>query len=134
MPKPCTAKQFAIHGAGLICMEATAMVLEGRISSQDNGIWSDEHIPNLKRIVDFVHTQGGIMGIQLARAGRKAGIRALWAAADLKGNIRDPSGSNVTTNFMVHMGTLFTSSYPLSNERTSMVALSIINPASSSRS
>ena len=78
-------------------MEATAVTPEGRISPQDNGIWSDEHIINLKRIVDFVHAQGGVIGIQLAHAGRKASTRAPWASVDLKNKSRDLTGSHVAT-------------------------------------
>jgi hypothetical protein len=78
-------------------MEATAVTPEGRISPQDNGIWSDEHIPNLKRVVDFVHAQGGVIGIQLAHAGRKASTRAPWASVGLDGKNRDPTGSGVAT-------------------------------------
>jgi 2,4-dienoyl-CoA reductase-like NADH-dependent reductase (Old Yellow Enzyme family) len=78
-------------------MEATAVTPEGRISPQDNGIWSDEHIPNLKRIVDFVHAQGGVIGIQLTHAGRKASTRAPWASMELKGNQKHSTGSDVAT-------------------------------------
>jgi 2,4-dienoyl-CoA reductase-like NADH-dependent reductase (Old Yellow Enzyme family) len=59
-------------GAGLVLMEAAAVVPEGRISPGDLGIWKDEHIPALERIVSFIHSQGGRAGIQLAHAGRKA--------------------------------------------------------------
>src|SRR5664280_58769 len=45
-------------GAGLVMMEAAAVVPEGRISPGDLGIWKDEHIPGLKRIVSFLHSQG----------------------------------------------------------------------------
>jgi hypothetical protein len=62
---------FAISGAGLVLAEATAVEPRGRISPADTGIWSDDHIPAIKRVVDFVHTQGSKMGIQLAHAGRK---------------------------------------------------------------
>jgi 2,4-dienoyl-CoA reductase-like NADH-dependent reductase (Old Yellow Enzyme family) len=61
-------------GAGLIVVEASAVVPEGRISSGDLGIWKDAHVPELRRIVDFVHTQGARAGIQLAHAGRKASM------------------------------------------------------------
>jgi len=81
----------------LISIEATAVTPEGRISPEDNGIWSDDHIPNLKRIVDFVHSQGGVVGIQLAHAGRKASTRAPWAAFDFTGKNRDPTGSDIAT-------------------------------------
>lgn len=65
---------FAAHGAGLVLAEATAVEPRGRISPSDTGIWKDEHIPAIKRVVDFVHNQGGKIGIQLAHAGRKVSI------------------------------------------------------------
>ncbi|KAF9417755.1 hypothetical protein BGZ94_009871 [Podila epigama] len=63
---------FAIHGAGLIIAEASAVEPRGRISPQDAGIWSDDHIHGIKQVADFIHAQGSKMGIQLAHAGRKA--------------------------------------------------------------
>ncbi|KAG0253961.1 hypothetical protein BG011_006045 [Mortierella polycephala] len=69
---------FAMGGAGLILAEATAVVPEGRISPSDTGLWRDEHIPGLKRIVDYVHAQGSKIGIQLAHAGRKASVKAYY--------------------------------------------------------
>lgn len=68
----------AVGGAGLIIQEATAISPEGRISAGDLGIWKDEHIDNLKRIVSFLHEQGALAGIQLAHAGRKASTRKSW--------------------------------------------------------
>ncbi|CAE7100048.1 unnamed protein product, partial [Rhizoctonia solani] len=67
---------FATRGAGTIMLEATAVTPEGRISPECPGIWSDTHIPPMKRIVDFIHGQGGTVGIQLAHAGRKASTYA----------------------------------------------------------
>ena len=61
----------AAGGTGLIITEATAVSKEGRISPGDLGIWKDEHIQGLSRIVSFLHLQGAISGIQLAHAGRK---------------------------------------------------------------
>jgi len=66
-------------GAGLVTMEASAVLAEGRISSADLGIWKDAHIPMLKRIADFIHSQGVRAGIQLAHAGRKASRTAPFA-------------------------------------------------------
>ena len=68
----------AVGGAGLVMTEATAVLPEGRISPQDLGIWDDGHIEMLKRIVSFIHEQGGIAGMQLAHAGRKASTRRPW--------------------------------------------------------
>src|SRR5437899_10776106 len=65
----------AVGGAGLVLTEATAVVPEGRISPEDLGIWSDENIEMLSRIVTFIHEQGSIAGMQVARAGRQARSR-----------------------------------------------------------
>jgi 2,4-dienoyl-CoA reductase-like NADH-dependent reductase (Old Yellow Enzyme family) len=61
-------------GAGLVTLEASAVTAQGRISPGDLGIWKDEHIPALKRIAGFIHSQGARAGIQLAHAGRKASM------------------------------------------------------------
>jgi len=68
----------AAGGAGLIIAEATAVLPEGRITPGDLGLWSDDHIPGLRRITDFIHSQGAIAGIQLAHAGRKASCSVPW--------------------------------------------------------
>lgn len=61
----------ALGGVGLIILEATAIVPNGRISSNDLGIWHDGHIEGLKSIVESVKPYGTKIGIQLAHAGRK---------------------------------------------------------------
>lgn len=68
----------ALGGVGLIITEATAISPEGRISPDDLGIWKEEHIPELKRITNFIKAQGSVPGIQLAHAGRKAGTASPW--------------------------------------------------------
>lgn len=62
----------AIGGVGLIIVEATAVAPEGRITASDLGLWSDDHIAELKHITEFIHSHGAIAGIQIAHAGRKA--------------------------------------------------------------
>lgn len=62
----------AIGGTGLLIAEATAVSPEGRITAGDLGLWKNEHINGLSRIVDFIHHHGSVAGIQLAHAGRKA--------------------------------------------------------------
>src|SRR3954454_6246058 len=68
----------AVGGAALVMTEATAVLPEGRISPHDLGIWADEHIEMLTRIVRFINEQGCIAGMQLAHAGRKASTRRPW--------------------------------------------------------
>ncbi|TCC93895.1 NADPH dehydrogenase NamA [Pedobacter frigiditerrae] len=68
----------AVGGAGLIIFEATSVSPEARISIGDLGIWKDEHIEKFKEIVDFIHQNGSVAGIQLAHAGRKASFDIPW--------------------------------------------------------
>lgn len=68
----------AAGGVALVMVEATAVTRDGRITPGDLGIWSDEHIEPLARIVRFVESQGAVPGIQLAHAGRKASCDLPW--------------------------------------------------------
>lgn len=61
----------AVGGVGLILQEATAVEARGRISSNDLGLWDDNQIEGLKKIVEAVKKNGALMGVQLAHAGRK---------------------------------------------------------------
>ncbi len=70
--------KFALGGAGLILTESTAVDPRGRIGTADLGLWKDSQIEPLKAVVDFVHANGGAIGVQLAHAGRKAGSQPLW--------------------------------------------------------
>jgi 2,4-dienoyl-CoA reductase-like NADH-dependent reductase (Old Yellow Enzyme family) len=62
----------AVGGAGAVLTEASAVTADGRISSADLGIYSDDHVEPLARIFRFVEEQGAVPGMQLAHAGRKA--------------------------------------------------------------
>ncbi|MGI4022211.1 MAG: NADPH dehydrogenase NamA [Janthinobacterium lividum] len=73
----------AVGGAGLIITEAAAVSPEGRITPDDLGIWKDEHIAELKKIVGFIHDNGSVAGIQLAHAGRKASHQSPWKGSEL---------------------------------------------------
>jgi 2,4-dienoyl-CoA reductase-like NADH-dependent reductase (Old Yellow Enzyme family) len=68
----------AVGGAGLVSTEATAVEARGRISPHDLGLWKDPQIDMLRRITTFIHAQGGVAGIQLAHAGRKASTSRPW--------------------------------------------------------
>jgi 2,4-dienoyl-CoA reductase-like NADH-dependent reductase (Old Yellow Enzyme family) len=68
----------AVSGAGLVMTEGTAVSSEGRITHGDLGLWSDEQIPYFKEIVDFIHENGAIAGIQLSHAGRKGSHAQPW--------------------------------------------------------
>lgn len=68
----------AVGGAGLVIMEAAGVEARGRITSNDLGIYKDQHVEMLSRIVKFIHAQGSIAGIQLAHAGRKGSTAKPW--------------------------------------------------------
>ena len=72
-------------GAGLVTLEASAVLAEGRITPADLGIYMDEHIPALERVAAFLHGQGVPAGIQLAHAGRKASMSPPFLAERLLG-------------------------------------------------
>jgi 2,4-dienoyl-CoA reductase-like NADH-dependent reductase (Old Yellow Enzyme family) len=70
--------RFALGGAGLIFIEATAITAQGRITSGCNGLWLDAQVPQLKRITDFLHRFGSAAGMQLAHSGWKGSTRRPW--------------------------------------------------------
>jgi 2,4-dienoyl-CoA reductase-like NADH-dependent reductase (Old Yellow Enzyme family) len=81
---------LALSGAGLLIIEATAVVPEGRISPDDLGLWSDETEEALGRVVETVrHHSDMPIAIQLAHAGRKASTRVPW-----DGGAQIPPGEN----------------------------------------
>lgn len=86
--------QFASGGAGLIVAEATSVVPEGRISPRDAGIWNDEQQAAWAPIVQAIHDRGGLAGIQLAHAGRKAST--WWPWAEQRGSVAATDGGWTT--------------------------------------
>ena len=70
--------KFAVGGAGLVFIEATAVERRGMTTPSDLGLWSDSHVEPLSRIVQFVHAQNAAIGIQLAHAGRKGNQPRPW--------------------------------------------------------
>ncbi len=63
---------FSTGGVGLIMVEATGVVPEGRISIGCPSIEDDKHAEAFRPMIEFAHSHGVMMGIQLAHAGRKA--------------------------------------------------------------
>jgi 2,4-dienoyl-CoA reductase-like NADH-dependent reductase (Old Yellow Enzyme family) len=69
---------FATGGVGMIMVEATAVMPNGRISVGCSGIWNESQAEAFKPAIDFVHSQGSLIGIQLAHAGRKGSTMKPW--------------------------------------------------------
>jgi 2,4-dienoyl-CoA reductase-like NADH-dependent reductase (Old Yellow Enzyme family) len=91
---------IAQRGPGFLMVEATSVVPEGRITPHDLGLWQDSQIEPLRRVIEFVHSQNQIIGVQIAHAGRKASTVAPWlsmgdlATAKVGGwpdNVKGPS-------------------------------------------
>ncbi|KAK4494682.1 hypothetical protein PRZ48_014038 [Zasmidium cellare] len=103
-----TLGHYALKGAALVFIEATGVQPNGRISANCPGLWSDAQIDGVKAVADFIHGQGGLCGLQLAHAGRKAscvapfismkqGLRNVRATKDVGGwpeNVVGPSGGD----------------------------------------
>lgn len=82
-------------GFGLILTEAAAVLPEGRISPQDAGIWNDEQAESWSAVVDFVHSQNSVIGVQLAHAGRKASTYRPFKG-EPKGSVPESEGGWTT--------------------------------------
>jgi 2,4-dienoyl-CoA reductase-like NADH-dependent reductase (Old Yellow Enzyme family) len=72
------------RGPGLATVESTAVLKNGRITPQDVGLWKDSQIENLAKVVEFAHSQGQKIMIQLGHAGRKASTVAPWLSGGMK--------------------------------------------------
>jgi 2,4-dienoyl-CoA reductase-like NADH-dependent reductase (Old Yellow Enzyme family) len=75
---------LALSGAGLLCVEATAVEPEGRITSEDLGLWDDETEAALRPVFAAIRRYSPIpIAIQLAHAGRKASSHIPWEGGQL---------------------------------------------------
>jgi len=61
----------AIGGVGLIIVEATGVVANGRISENDLGLWNSQQQNAFVPLVNKIKQHGTRVGIQLAHSGRK---------------------------------------------------------------
>jgi 2,4-dienoyl-CoA reductase-like NADH-dependent reductase (Old Yellow Enzyme family) len=75
---------LAISGAGLLCLEATAVNPEGRITFGCLGLYNDDNEAALRPVLQAIRAVAPIpVAIQLAHAGRKASSRAPWDGGTL---------------------------------------------------
>jgi 2,4-dienoyl-CoA reductase-like NADH-dependent reductase (Old Yellow Enzyme family) len=95
-----------------VMTEATAVEARGRISPQDLGIYSDEHIESLARVTRFIKNQGAVPAIQLAHAGRKASCYRPWSG---RGELTEADGRWQT---VAPSAVRFTDYYPLPHALT----------------
>ncbi len=73
----------AMGGAGLVVTEMTCISPEGRITPGCTGMYSQDHVPAWKRIVDFTHTHSKAkICLQLGHSGRKGSTKVAWEGMD----------------------------------------------------
>lgn len=76
--------QLALGGAGLLCIEATAVEAIGRITPDCLGLYSDDNEAALRRVLVSLRRHAGTpIAIQLAHAGRKASSHSPWEGGKL---------------------------------------------------
>jgi 2,4-dienoyl-CoA reductase-like NADH-dependent reductase (Old Yellow Enzyme family) len=76
--------QLAIGGAGLLCLEATAVEPQGRITPGCLGLYSAENESALARVLESVRRISQMpLAIQLSHAGRKASSNVPWKGGTL---------------------------------------------------
>ena len=75
---------LAMSGASLLCLEATAVEADGRISPFDLGLWNDATEAALVPVLALVRKYSNIaLCVQLAHAGRKASSKRPWDGGSL---------------------------------------------------
>ncbi len=75
---------LALSDAGMLCIEATAVTPEGRITPGCLGLWNDDNEAALKQVLDNIRAVSPIpVAIQLAHAGRKASSAVPWEGGGL---------------------------------------------------
>ncbi len=75
---------LALSGAGLLCIEATAVSPEGRITRGCLGLWNDANEKALGDIVALIRATSPVkLAIQLGHAGRKGSSHRPWEGGAL---------------------------------------------------
>lgn len=103
------------RGPAHTMVEATSVTPEGRITPEDCGLWLDSQMEPLKRIVEFAHSQGQNIGIQLSHAGRKASTVAPWLS---HGNVASKEVNGWPDDVLGPSAIPFHENYPHPKEMT----------------
>ncbi|MEL6678849.1 MAG: hypothetical protein AAFQ51_09090 [Pseudomonadota bacterium] len=78
----------SLGGAGLVMTGTVAVSPEGRITPADPGLWEDDQVAPLAAVADAIRQGGGVPGIQIGHAGRKASTTVPWRGGDPKSDGR----------------------------------------------
>jgi 2,4-dienoyl-CoA reductase-like NADH-dependent reductase (Old Yellow Enzyme family) len=75
---------LALSGAGMLCIEATAVEPDGRITPADLGLWDDMTEEALKPVIAAIRKYSKVhIAMQLSHAGRKASSDVPWKGGQL---------------------------------------------------
>ena len=75
---------LALSGAGMLCLEATSVEPDGRITPGDLGLWDDVTEAALKPVIDAIRKYSHIaITMQISHAGRKASSAVPWEGGQL---------------------------------------------------
>ncbi|MGY6239085.1 NADH:flavin oxidoreductase/NADH oxidase [Burkholderia ambifaria] len=75
---------LALSGAGLLCIEATAVEPDGRITAGDLGLWDDVTEAALEPVLASIRKHSSVrVAMQLSHAGRKASSDVPWNGGQL---------------------------------------------------
>jgi 2,4-dienoyl-CoA reductase-like NADH-dependent reductase (Old Yellow Enzyme family) len=75
---------LALSGAGMLCLEATAVEPDGRITPADLGLWDDATEAALKPVLAAIRKYSHIaVTMQVSHAGRKASSASPWDGGQL---------------------------------------------------
>jgi 2,4-dienoyl-CoA reductase-like NADH-dependent reductase (Old Yellow Enzyme family) len=74
---------LALSGAGMLCIEATSVEAEGRITPGDLGLYDDATEAALRPVLNAIRRNTGTaVVVQLAHAGRKASCAVPWEGGE----------------------------------------------------
>jgi 2,4-dienoyl-CoA reductase-like NADH-dependent reductase (Old Yellow Enzyme family) len=75
---------LALSGAGMLCIEATSVEPDGRITPGDLGLWDDATEAALKPVIEAIRKHSSIsVTMQISHAGRKASSQVPWEGGQL---------------------------------------------------
>jgi 2,4-dienoyl-CoA reductase-like NADH-dependent reductase (Old Yellow Enzyme family) len=122
---------LALSSAGMMCLEATAVTPEGRISPADLGLWDDAGETALERVVSAVRKYSNIaLAIQLAHAGRKGSRQPPWEG----GKLIEPSAGGWITHAPSAVAHMSGESPPQALERSGLASIKSAFEAAARRS
>ncbi|MCK8060133.1 MULTISPECIES: NADH:flavin oxidoreductase [unclassified Fusibacter] len=76
-------------GAGVIVIEATAILKSGRLCDTELGLWDDAHIPQFIKMADACRENKSLSLVQLVHAGDKSVGPMVYGASPLKTDAKE---------------------------------------------